>query len=493
MKSYYPWLVLLTFIKVGLAYSIELGVDEAYYYTYAKDLQWSYFDHPFMIALLQWISTLGLRLDQELFLRFFPLFFGLCNPILVYHIGKKIGGNDVAKWASLMYLSTLYASLLSGLFVLPDAPLSFFGLMAIYYSIDYIQKDSKKSLILYAICLAAALASKYQAIFIGFAMFLYMIKFRKKAFNKSSTYWAAMISFIGLLPTLYWNSMHHWQSFAFHGSRVGDSHLFEFFPREIMGQILYQNPFIIILIIIALTQANKVKHHLHSDLVFYLKSLALPLWSISLLLSVFTESLPHWSGIAYIGFIIWAAFILNQIQFSKKLLGWAIGFLYFVMILGWEEVQWGWVSNSISVHEIIEKKGKGDPTQDIFGWEQLNEKFTNWEAQNPQNTSLILSHRWYPAGHLDYYIAREKGWEVVVEGEIKETHQYSLKNNDYFWKQNNGKAYCFAQSNSRFRPESHFDANTFQVTPLDTLYITRRKDTVRLHFVYLVQNYEYTK
>jgi len=50
-----------------VAYSLELGNDEVYYQTYAQHLQWNYFDHPPMVALLIRLSTINLFFHNEFF------------------------------------------------------------------------------------------------------------------------------------------------------------------------------------------------------------------------------------------------------------------------------------------------------------------------------------------------------------------------------------------------------------------------------------------
>ena len=52
----------------------ELAHDEAYYYMFAQNLDWGYFDHPPMTALLIW---LGSFIGGELGVR---IFFTLLQP-----------------------------------------------------------------------------------------------------------------------------------------------------------------------------------------------------------------------------------------------------------------------------------------------------------------------------------------------------------------------------------------------------------------------------
>ncbi len=491
MKNILGLSIFLVLIKCFIAYALELGVDEAYYYTYTQPMQWSYFDHPLMVAVMQWVSTLGLHWESEFSLRLFPLLFGLLNPLIIFKIAEKIGDSTTAWWASILYLATLYGSVISGLFVLPDAPLSFFVLCAIYFSLQYIQNQNNRDLYLFSFFLAFAIASKYQAFFVGLAFFVYLVKYRREAFLSIHTYLAGLIAFIGFIPTLIWNAQHQWVNFTFHGNRVGDASLFEFFPREVLGQILYQNPIVYILIIIAFVRLPKLKNQLPSDILFYLKILAFPLWVTAIVNSIYTESLPHWSGISFIGFILISAFILPKLNISKNWGYLSYGLLCCILLLGFFEVQNGWLSNSISKTKNIATKGKGDPTQDVFGWQQLERKLRSSIQRHNINSELIVSHRWYPAGHLDYYVGRRLNREVIAEGKLYETHQYAYKDNIKFWKKNKGNAIFIAQSNSSFRPEDFYNKENFTTQPIDTIYIERRNDTVRVHFVYLMQYNEY--
>ena len=45
--------IIFFFIKIAVSGFLNLGNDESYYWTFSKQLQWNYFDHPPMVAL--WI------------------------------------------------------------------------------------------------------------------------------------------------------------------------------------------------------------------------------------------------------------------------------------------------------------------------------------------------------------------------------------------------------------------------------------------------------
>jgi len=83
-------IALATLARSIIAVSIGLGNDEVYYLTYAQHLQWNYFDHPPMVALLIRLTTFNLNLTNELFVRLGSIIFGAVNTYLIYYICKGI-------------------------------------------------------------------------------------------------------------------------------------------------------------------------------------------------------------------------------------------------------------------------------------------------------------------------------------------------------------------------------------------------------------------
>jgi 4-amino-4-deoxy-L-arabinose transferase-like glycosyltransferase len=72
-----PFYILLLLLGLLQAYSTELFDDEAYYWVYAQFLDWGYFDHPPMIALL---IKMGVSIfPGELGVRFFIVLMGVAT------------------------------------------------------------------------------------------------------------------------------------------------------------------------------------------------------------------------------------------------------------------------------------------------------------------------------------------------------------------------------------------------------------------------------
>ena len=62
-KKFFALVGLLFIIKLFLAFVLELGNDEAYYWFYSQYWQWNYFDHPPIVAVWIRLFTANLLLD----------------------------------------------------------------------------------------------------------------------------------------------------------------------------------------------------------------------------------------------------------------------------------------------------------------------------------------------------------------------------------------------------------------------------------------------
>ena len=63
--SRYPWSIFLALIALNMVYNTSLPLlgDEAYYWAWSRQLDWSYFDHPPMIA---WMIKAATLLGEQL-------------------------------------------------------------------------------------------------------------------------------------------------------------------------------------------------------------------------------------------------------------------------------------------------------------------------------------------------------------------------------------------------------------------------------------------
>ena len=104
--------IISTILRICFASLVELENDEVYYWTYARHLQWNYFDHPPMVAFCIRLFTANLHFNQELFIRFASMLSSALSTYLIFSIGRKLH-NDYAGWiAALVFTASFYASVL---------------------------------------------------------------------------------------------------------------------------------------------------------------------------------------------------------------------------------------------------------------------------------------------------------------------------------------------------------------------------------------------
>jgi len=210
----------------------ELLDDEAYYWVYSKFLDWGYFDHPPMVALL--IRAGYFLFHSELGVR---LFFLLLNALSLVIIERLIDKKNVFLfYAIAMSLAIL---LLGGFFAVPDTPLIFFTALFFLCYKQFLQRQSFLHTLLMALVTAALLYSKYHVVLIVF----FTLLSNPKLLTRYQTYIAGLIAFLIFIPHLYWQYQHDWISFRYHlfESNVNPykiSHTLDY----IAGQILLAGP-----------------------------------------------------------------------------------------------------------------------------------------------------------------------------------------------------------------------------------------------------------
>ena len=192
-------------LRAVLASTVEFGNDEVYYWTYALYPDWSHFDHPPMVGFVMQLFSLNLLFTSEFFLRLSSVVFMTINTYLIFLIGKQVKNEQTGFYASLLYTASVYAFVITGIFILPDTPLSLFTLLSVLQFVKYFQTEKNNHLLLAGLFSGLAMLSKYSGAFIWIGVGLYIIIYSRKEFKNPYLYLSALISAICLLPILIWN------------------------------------------------------------------------------------------------------------------------------------------------------------------------------------------------------------------------------------------------------------------------------------------------
>ncbi len=192
----------------------QLHYDEAYYWVWAHNLSWSYFDHPPMIAyMIRLTSFLGY---SEVYVRLSAIITTTITIIIIYRLAHKMFGQEVANIAVLLALA---CPLIEGVFfvVTIDSPLLMFWALTLYAFYRGVFDNRVKFIYLAGFFAGCGLLSKYTAILIFPGLFLFLLTSKEYRYflTKPHLYLAFLIALMVFSPVLWWNYQHEWASFTY--------------------------------------------------------------------------------------------------------------------------------------------------------------------------------------------------------------------------------------------------------------------------------------
>ena len=482
-------LVVSAIVRGFLAAWMEFGNDEVYYWTYALYPDWSHFDHPPMVGWVIQLFSLNLLLDSEFFIRLASVVFMTVDTYIIFRIGKDLKDARTGLYAALLYTASIYASVITGIFIMPDTPLMLFWLLAIWMAV----KSEKNQLIFFGLFAGLAMLSKYSGVFLWVGMGLYILIFNRKQLKNPYLYLSLLISAICCIPILYWNLKYDFISFSFHSERVGGNSInFGTFGTELAGEFLYNNPVIFILGVITIIAAFKKKINIEKSTQRLILCIALPMIVVFWVFSLMRPTLPHWNAPAYVLIILLAATYLREKcaeKLPKSIIA-ALSVLIITLIVGVAEIKTGFIP--LDKHTEPEKIGRDDFTLDMYGWRQLGEKFADFREEKIAEGLMneedgIVANQWFPLANLDYYVARPLNMRVMGLGWPEFLHKYLWINDERGGFQL-GENYWFL-SDSRYMkdPKETYRWYFKEIELVGVIPIERHGKTVKNFFVYTCQ------
>lgn len=488
-------------VRAVAAALIGLGNDEVYYWTYALFPDFSHFDHPPMVGWLMQLCTFNLACDSPFALRLEALLLGTLNTWIIYCLGRLIKNERTGWYAALLYTASIYASVLCGTFIMPDAPLATCWLSALLFLVKAVNGQPRHFLG-FGVFAGLAMLSKYTGVFLWGGAFLYVLFYDRRLF-KSPYFWVGgCLSLVLFSPVIYWNIVHSQNGISYHSERVNmaaSGLSLRYFARELLGEAAYQNPINFVLMAVTVWQCRKPAPKgrkakagwINTPCKRLLLCTALPLWGVFLFISLFRATLPHWSGPAFFSLMLLVAARIEDEASSRatnhrlrKSLQASMVLVAAVFVGGVAEIQTGIIpmGTAASRQENAPNLGQFDFTMDMYGWDQVHEHFT--EIIQPYSKQMqqapLLCHRWFPAAHLDYYVARPNGTVVKTYGPLEQTHKYesiTQKRGGY-----NPKQGAWILVSSRY-PNTPLPSNAL---PIDSFTVERRHRIVARWDVYVV-------
>ena len=131
---------------------------------------------------------------------------------------------------------------------------------------------------------------------------------------------------------------------------------------------------------------------------------------------------------------------------------------------------------------------------DMFGMDQVREGVASILARDTETGRMsvdapLMSYRWFPAAHLDYYVATPLGRRLLVAGPLGAAHKYWWINQRREPLEVGDDAYYVAVSNWYAEPEASFGRLFDSIEPADTIRVEREGAHVKNAFVYRLRGY----
>jgi 4-amino-4-deoxy-L-arabinose transferase-like glycosyltransferase len=494
-KRLFILILVSTILRLITAASVELGNDEVYYWIYAQKLQWNYFDHPPMVAVWIRLFTANLLLENsEIFLRLGSITSCALSTLILFHTVTRLHSEKAGWLTACLYNASLYGSIIAGVFIMPDSPQMLFWCCCLFLLVSINKAPSLWwNWILFGLAAGLCIMSKVHGVFLWFGFGLFIIFYRRGFFRLPQLYVAAVLTALIASPILLWNIENDFITYKFHSERVTVEKFVlngTGFAREFFGQIFYNNPVNVFLSVASLFAWRKERLNVQPALKTY-ALIALPMIIILLAVSLFRNTFPHWSGPAYITLLPLAGiYLAEQKHVFPPSVKWALGFSLFVVILGIGLINF--YPGTLGKKSETEL-GKGDFTLDMHGWRSAGKVFGEIRQKEVSAGLMsadapLISYKWFPAAHEDYYFSRPLGLEMLAFGSEQDLHHYLWTNTWRIPKADMTNAWCIVPSNERFDVKEKFSHMYSRIDSLTLIEDRRSGKMARKFIVYTMKH-----
>ena len=406
------WLIgVSTAFRLAWAAGLGPGNDEAYHYLFTVHRDWSYFDHPPMLAIVEMVgmavaggsSTIGLRLG------FIALFAG--STWLMAGLTSRFYGPHAGFLAAFALNVSAYYTTAAGMFALPDGPLLFFWLL----TLDRLARalESPRGIwtwSLVGLAWGCALLSKYHAIFlpVGALLYLSIEPSTRSWLRRPGPYLAAAIGLAVFSPVIGWNAAHGWASFAFQGGRALGQLRFrpDNLAMALLGQAAYLFPWmwaaLVAVLVVGLRRAFASGGRPADR--FLLCQAVVPL-AVFATVACMRPVLPHWTLVGFLPlFPLLGRSWSDRWEADPRRFRRRLTFLAALPVM---------VIVALTVHArtgLFQRGGTGtiglvrvarDPSIDLYGWDQVAVELKRRGLLNSPHTFLFTSS-WYSSGQLAF-------------------------------------------------------------------------------------------
>ncbi len=393
-------------VRLILSGAVGAGFDEAYYYTYAKNLSFGYFDHPPMVALVAGLVPFLTGIATPFTIRLVSVILFTFTGWFVYEYTRKWFAPSSANLALLLFHGIPMFFIGIGIAVLPDVSMAFFWGVSLMVLRPLLAPERPSGILLWAgagVLAGLTLASKYHGVLLVGSLCIFLVVYRRFLLSTLKPYVFVLSCAAVFSPVLIWNAHHDWVSFVFQGGRAsGGSIRFDRLLEAVGGQIGYLTPMAFIPLAVVLWKTcvkGIVKGDFNYRFAFFFGSIP---YLFFLGVSLKQSILPHWTLAGCIALLPPMADTIASFR-KKRVVTRTItisliiiGLVYILLVLQirrgsvlYALHDIGWVSG----HEV-----RRDATLDMVGWDAIP-TYLNQKGLSADEV-FLFSHKWYLGGEI---------------------------------------------------------------------------------------------
>ncbi|MBO6023254.1 MAG: glycosyltransferase family 39 protein [Bacteroidales bacterium] len=297
----------------------EIQEDEAYYALYGEHLAWGYFDHPPMVGLMTFLSSI--LFSGALGVRFFTIIASCLSLFVIWliAISRPIdpstdsgtsGIRDLNPKSILLFFIIDFSIVMFNIYgfvTTPDAGLILFSAFFLLFYQRYLTDKSWKNALLMGMMMALMVYSKYHAF-----LLLGLIVLSNLKLLKDGKFWVACLLALALLtPHILWQINNDFPSFKYHLAGRNEAFRWSYFLEYLPNQLLIFNPLTVgavvyVLCIDSRQRTSQRGNDMHSKLVFErgLKFILVGFFFFFWIMAFRGHVEPHWTIICVIPVVV---------------------------------------------------------------------------------------------------------------------------------------------------------------------------------------------
>lgn len=297
--------------------------DEAYYSLYGQFLDWGYYDHPPMVALLTAFS--GALFKGNLAIRFATVLIHGGTVWLIWNTvaPKSLTNKDV--WIFFAVTASLVMFSVYGFVTTPDAPLLFFSALFFFLYRHYLNTPSWPTALALGLTMVAMFYSKYMAVLVvGFVLLSNL-----KLLKDYKLWVAVLLAAVLFVPHVIWQVRNGFPGLQYHLLDRNEGFHLQFLLEYLPNQLLVFNPVCFCLALYFCWKKRKTDNLFERACLFTIVGFILFFWVMTLK----DHSEPHWTVAASVPMIIllWQEF--RKEQWHKWLMWGAVPMVVILTLL----------------------------------------------------------------------------------------------------------------------------------------------------------------